>query len=134
MGNGNSDEKQLFEIVKNIALFADQWKFDQARELFADELESDYRALGAEKIENISNTQLIENWQKILPGFEKTEHKISGLTAEIDGDTAWTYSTIIAYHYLKGVKGGDEWVVLGKYKHHFIKKDGVWKCDKMGLF
>ena len=102
--------------------------------LFAEVVEIDYRSLGAPEVTQDKNSQLQLNWKAVLPGFDKTVHTITNLKINISGDSADCDSDINAYHLLKGCEGGDDWILIGKYKHHLIKKDGVWTIDKMGLF
>jgi hypothetical protein len=72
-----------------------------------------------------SPDEFLEEWMPKQDGREVTEHIVSNLTIEIDGDTAHVES----YH-LVAVKQKDEDVVnlhAGRYADRLVRQDGAWR-------
>lgn len=65
--------------------------------------------------------------------FIATQHRISNLSIEVDGDTAKAECYVMAFH----VEDGDDGKVLhtfnGRYIDHHEQRDGVWKIAKRFL-
>lgn len=69
--------------------------------------------------------EFLEEWLPKQPDREVTEHIVSNLTIEIDGDTAHAES----YHLVAVKQLGEEVVNLhaGRYADRLQKEDGVWR-------
>ena len=60
--------------------------------------------------------------------YAATQHTVSNILIELDGDEAVTESYVTAYHYLANENGEDtEMTYLGRYIDHMQKRDNVWK-------
>ena len=62
-----------------------------------------------------------------LKGMLRTQHAISNLCIDLDGDKAQAETYCQAYHELDGPDGRTEMVVGGRYLDHLERRDGVWK-------
>ena len=59
---------------------------------------------------------------------------LTNISVTISENSTDCESDIHAHHILKGGEGGEEWTLIGKYKHHLVKKGTNWVINKMGLF
>ncbi len=64
-----------------------------------------------------------------LKGMLRTQHAISNLCIDIDGDKARAETYCQAYHELDGPDGRTEMVVGGRYLDRLERRDGVWKIS-----
>ena len=58
--------------------------------------------------------------------YENTQHQISNMLVEIEGDSARSETYLTAHHYLVG-DPDMEMTYLGRYLDQMEKRDGVWK-------
>lgn len=68
-----------------------------------------------------------------MKGFEALEtsqHRISNILIELDGDTAKAEAYVYAYHVAKDEKGVDhEGILGGRHLFNFVKKGDTWKIQ-----
>ena len=78
-----------------------------------------------------------ENAHKFVPlamkGFEAlevTQHRISNILIELDGEAAKAEAYVYAYHVAKDENGvAHEGILGGRHLFDFVKKDDVWKIQ-----
>lgn len=62
-----------------------------------------------------------------LAKIERTHHRLSNITIDINGDKAYAEAYVWAYHYFKTPDGNKEGILLGGYQNRMEKRDGEWK-------
>ncbi|MEM7043222.1 MAG: nuclear transport factor 2 family protein, partial [Pseudomonadota bacterium] len=75
--------------------------------------------------------QIVDAWQTVLPGYERTQHVMGTEIVKVDGETATTLSNIYATHILENDRGENFWVFIGDYEHELAKTEDGWKITLM---
>ena len=88
-----------------------------------DEVSSDYTSLFGGAPERLAADALVTRWQRLLPGFDGTQHLLGPLVIEPTGDDATVACNVRAYHHL----GGSTWLVAGRYLLTLHRADGTWR-------
>jgi len=65
--------------------------------------------------------------------FAATQHRISNVTIEIDGDHARVETYVLAYHVEEGDGGRRLHTFSGRYIDRFEERDGAWKIARRTL-
>ncbi|MDD2717096.1 MAG: nuclear transport factor 2 family protein [Candidatus Wallbacteria bacterium] len=129
------DERStIIDIVNAIGIYADRRDFEKLEKLFADEVYVDYTSLNGGTPARVKNTELIEAWKKILPGFAATQHLITNHQVTLRYTSAECLSSVCATHYLPDPAGKDTWTIMGFYEHQLSKSTFTgWKVDSLKL-
>ncbi|WP_293903135.1 nuclear transport factor 2 family protein [Phenylobacterium sp.] len=64
-----------------------------------------------------------------LRGMRRTQHALSNMLIEVDGDRARAETYCQAFHELDGDDGGLEMVVGGRYLDLLERRDGAWRVS-----
>ena len=67
------------------------------------------------------------DWASVLPGFDRTRHALSDVTAAIDGDQATATANVEAGHWVDGAY----WQVDGQYDYRLERQADSWKITSM---
>jgi len=127
--NIQSDKSAIATIVRAVGLLADSRNFESLEQLYADEVEVDYTSLAGGEVELKSPQALMSQWASVLPGFDFTQHDISNIQIEIDGDRAVATAKVIATH---GINSAI-WIVEGDYRYKLQKTDNAWQINSHKL-
>ena len=78
-----------------------------------------------------SGRQNAQDWARAtvaaLKGMHRTQHAISNILIDIDGDTARAETYCQAYHEIDGPSGRVEMVVGGRYLDRLERRNGAWR-------
>lgn len=130
--NNNSDAMDIAAIktiIESVAILADRSNFEALEQLYGDEIRVDYTSLAGGKVELKSPQALMTSWASVLPGFDRTRHKISNITVTIDGTNAKATADVTADHYVDTLF----WQVTGNYIYQLKKQDDGWKITSHTL-
>jgi len=112
------------------ALDARDWVVFEA--LFEPMVEIDYRSLGT-----TYGTFPARTWAdrcRVLGAFTATHHKVSNFTIAAEGeDRAVVGSYVDAAHFIEVEGRTLEAYVLGRYRHHLIRRGDGWRIGKCVL-
>lgn len=67
---------------------------------------------------------------KIMPGLLITQHSISNILIELEGDAATVESYVTAYHRVRGDDGEYDLLMWGRYLDRFERRHGAWKIAR----
>ncbi len=118
----SSDEAMLQLMIGNVGTLADRGEFETLERLYADQVVVDYSSLNGQPPTSKSNRQLMTEWAGILPGFDRTHHRISNIRVKVDGEQATGTAQVVADHVL----GDGFWQVTGDYEYRFRKTESGW--------
>ena len=124
------DRLHIIDAITSISAGADRHDWERVRAAMADEITTDYTGLwGGEPVTQAAD-ELIAGWAGFLPGFEVTQHLVTGHTIDFTGDqTASAQADFQATHRI-----GDEfWVLGGRYEYSLIKKNEQWLVTSMTM-
>lgn len=119
------------EITNTVSRFfaaVDGRDWNVAEALMTNPFHLDYSSFGAGPGADLAPVDILTSWKGLLPGFDATQHHLSPLHIELEGDTATVHATVIATHQIAGAEGGEVWTVHGDYELRLIK-DGGWKLS-----
>ena len=121
------DQAAVATIVEAVGILADRGEFDALARLFADDFVLDYSSLTGRAAERRTPLALMKEWASVLPGFDLTRHKVSGVEVDLAGDTATARADVVADHWIHD----RHWQVVGGYDYAFAKQEGRWKITSM---
>ena len=133
---GVTDGARVTALITTLFEATDNRDWDTVASLFADSVQMDYSALGAEATTQ-SPRQIVESWKAFLPGFDLTVHQphnfavwVTPRTTEPEPKTrASATLDALASHLLNG----EDWTVFAGYDIELIKEGGDWKIARMRL-
>ena len=124
------DRQQIVDAITSVSAGADRHDWDRVRSVMADEITTDYTGLwGGEPVTQPAD-ELVAAWAGFLPGFEMTQHLVTGHFITFnDDDSASAEADFQATHRI-----GDEfWVLGGRYEYAFVRKDAKWLVSSMTM-
>lgn len=124
-----ADRLEIAEAVAGVGLYADLRDWARVERLLAPEVTTDYVSLFGGTVSTTEASALVAQWRSVLPGFDATQHLISNLSIQGDGDHAQVTSHVRATHWL----GERSWTVGGVYTHRLIRREGGWRVDFIRL-
>ena len=123
----SEDEAAVKSVVESVAAFADRGEFEALERLYAPEVLVDYSSLSGAPAELKSAAALMTEWASVLPGFDRTRHALSDVTAKVDGNTATASARVVADHWV----GGAHWQVSGRYSYELGEFEAGWQITSM---
>ncbi len=123
MATSSPDEAAIITTLQSVGSLADQGNFEALEKLYAEEVMLDYTSLAGGEPELKSPQAIMTQWASVLPGFDRTHHKLSNIMIEINGSRASATTDFVADHYL----GEMFWQVTGTYEYRLLKNDDLWQ-------
>ena len=118
------DRQKIADVLGRYARGIDRCDIDALASVFWPEAKADYG----------SGQQLAMAWcqatLEALKGMLRTQHAISNIMVEIDGDTAHAETYCQAYHEIEGSDGRREMVVGGRYLDRLERRAGEWRIAR----
>ena len=104
------------DILTRMLQAIDALDWTTVRNAFADEVRADYSSLSGGKPETLPADDLIARWQRLLPGFDATQHLTGPVLLTDDGrDGVRADAHVRAYHHMSEADRGEIWAVHGHY-------------------
>lgn len=124
------DRIHIIDAITSISAGADRHDWERVRSAMADEITTDYTGLwGGEPVTQPAD-ELIAGWAGFLPGFDVTQHLVTGHTIVFtDDQTATAQADFQATHRIDN----EFWVLGGSYQYSFIKNNGKWFVTSMTM-
>ena len=116
-------QNEIINTVKAMFSGADERDWDKVKNTMADKVLLDYSAMGGSPAAELTPEQIINAWEGLLPGFDKTHHQPKDFTVTQNGDTAVVHYFAKADHFL----GDESWTVEANYDTGLAKTGGTWK-------
>lgn len=112
-----------------MAWHADQREWDQLADVFADEVTLDYTSLNGGEPVTLTPDQIVAAWQRVLGGFEATQHLLGNHLVTIHGDAAVCTASFQATHRGSGAYGAPLWTLGGTYRFDLVRSGGGWRIS-----
>lgn len=128
----NQDQLAIQQVLEKLFLAADEHDWATAKSVMADQVYTDYSALGGGAGVQTPE-QIIEGWAGLLPGFERTVHQIHNFAIWVAGDRATSTFDGIAVHYLQVPEGENYWTVFAGYDTEFVRENGSWELARIDV-
>ncbi|MCG8383956.1 MAG: nuclear transport factor 2 family protein, partial [Cytophagales bacterium] len=126
--NTGTDKKAVQDVAETLFKEVDNRAWEKVINTMADSVYTDYTALGGDAGFKSPQT-IVEGWQSLLPGFERTVHNPHNFAVWIAGDRATATLDAIATHYLDN----DYWTVFVGYDTEYVKGNDGWKLARIDI-
>ena len=113
------------DLLTRYATAVDRRDWEQYRSIFTADAEIDYTSAGG-----IAGTvdEVVEFLSTSLELFEMTQHLVSNIDLEVNGDSA----TVTAmFHNPMRLPGGDTWFTGGWYHHDLVRTPDGWRSRRL---
>ena len=112
-------------LLTRYATAVDRRDWEQYRSIFTTDAEIDYTSAGG-----IAGTidEIVEFLSTSLEMFEMTQHLVSNIDLEVNGDSA----TVTAmFNNPMRLPGGDTWFTGGWYHHDLVRTPNGWRSRRL---
>ena len=113
------------DLLTQYATAVDRRDWEQYRSIFTADAEIDYTSAGG-----IAGTvdEIVEFLSTSLEMFEMTQHLVSNIDLEVNGDSA----TVTAmFNNPMRLPGGDTWFTGGWYHHDLVRTPDGWRSQRL---
>ncbi|MEC9057494.1 MAG: nuclear transport factor 2 family protein [Actinomycetota bacterium] len=113
------------DLLTRYATAVDRRDWEQYRSIFTADAEIDYTSAGG-----IAGTvdEVVEFLSTSLEMFEMTQHLVSNIDLEVNGDSA----TVTAmFNNPMRLPGGDTWFTGGWYHHDLVRTPDGWRSQRL---
>ena len=113
------------DLLTRYATAVDRRDWEQYRSIFTADAEIDYTSAGG-----IAGTvdEIVEFLSTSLEMFEMTQHLVSNIDLEVNGDSA----TVTAmFNNPMRLPGGDTWFTGGWYHHDLVRTPDGWRSQRL---
>jgi hypothetical protein len=127
-----SDRAEITDTVVRMGWCLDRRDWAGLRALFTDRVRTDYTALwGGEPqegpVDGLLGTAAQGSWRRTMDGLEATQHLITNVLAEVDGDEARATANVVGVHRLANPHGSPLWTVGGTYDIRLARTAAGWR-------
>ena len=116
---------EIGDLLTRYAPAVDRRDWDLYRSVFTTDAEIDYTSAGG-----IAGTvdEVVAFLDEVLSGFEMTQHLVSNLAVEVDGDSA---RVTAMFNNPMRLPGGDTWFTGGWYHHDLVRTADGWLSRRL---
>ncbi|BFP40853.1 hypothetical protein FGF1_16980 [Flavobacteriaceae bacterium GF1] len=122
------ETSQIDAVINTLFNGVDQRDWEVVKKTMADSVYTDYTALGGDSGFKTPD-EILTGWKALLPGFERTVHKVHNKAIWVAGNRATATMDAIATHFLNN----DQWTVFVGYDTEYIKENDAWKIARIDL-
>lgn len=125
------------EVLYDLVMAADERDWDRMEARFAEDVEIGYHTTADPEAPIEPPTvrkakDIRKNWEDLFAHTRGTQHSITNLVVEIDGDTATSKAYVTSFHVALPRLNADQWhQTFGAYRHKYQRIDGVWRVTSM---
>lgn len=130
-----TDRELIIDTTTRVAWYADQRRWDNLADLFAEQVVLDYTSLVGGEPATVAPADIVRSWKATLGGLDATQHLISNHLVDVhaDGNTAMATAQFVATHLLATSHGGPIWTLGGHYRWTLGQEGGVWRIESMTM-
>lgn len=124
------------EITRLMARFArgiDLRDWDLYRSVFTDEIDIDYTSYRAGNEGRFRAEDWVQRGRMLFPGLAASQHFLSNLDIDIDGEEGTVTSYVRAEHVLPNTSGDSMFTIGGYYTDGVVRVGGEWKIRSKKL-
>jgi hypothetical protein len=103
------------------------------RQAFADDVDVDYSSLFGVAAARTTADELVGGWERFASAFTATQHLTGPFVVMSSGDRVQAGTHVRAYHQMRGVSGGEIWMVAGHYEIQLMPVGDGWKISGITL-
>lgn len=127
-----ADRAAITDVVTRMGWCLDRRDWDGLKALFTDVVYTDYTALWGgtpqeAPVDELLATDKQGSWRRTMDGLESTQHLITNILVDVDGDTARATANVVGVHRLTNPHGSPLWTVGGTYDFQVTRTAGGWR-------
>jgi hypothetical protein len=127
------DSAAVRDTIGRYGRFIDDRDWDGLASILAGSLEFDFTSLWGGEPETVTGPGLVARWRGMSERLDATQHLITGVLPEINGDTAAVVASLMAVHRRANATGGSLWTVGGTYRFGLRRAADRWVIDALSL-
>ena len=120
------EKEKIIQSLKNLFAGADERDWQKVQSVMASSVLLDYTSMSGGNPTNQTPQQITDAWAAFLPGFDKTNHQLSGFEVSLNDNIANVHYTGKADHFI----GREVWTVEGTYDSELKKESNQWLVTK----
>ena len=122
------DRVAVADTVTRMAWYLDRRDWDGLAGLFTERVYTDYTSLWGgtpleATVEELLSTDRQGSWRRTMDGLEATQHLVTNILVELDGDEARATANVVGHHRLTNPHGSPLWTVGGTYDFRLVRAD-----------
>lgn len=127
-----SDRATITDTVVRMGWFLDRRDWDGLRGLFTERVSTDYTDLwgGTPQegpVDQLLSTSGQGSWRRTMDGLDATQHLITNVLVDLDGDEARATANVLGVHRLPNPHGSPLWTVGGTYDFRLVRTAAGWR-------
>jgi hypothetical protein len=127
-----ADRAAITDTVTRMGWCLDRRDWDSLKALFTKQVYTDYTALwGGEPqeatVDELLATDKQGSWRRTMDGLEATQHLITNILVDLDGDEARATANVVGVHRLVNPHGSPLWTVGGTYDLRLVRTGDGWR-------
>jgi hypothetical protein len=126
--SAEADARAIIDATIEYCWALDERRFEGLRDVFTNDAVADFGAGTDQGIEAI-----IERVSTVLGQLDTSHHMISNHQVRLDGDLATCRCYLQAQHVRRGVDGGRNFIVAGRYDDEFVRTGKGWRIAQRRL-
>jgi hypothetical protein len=128
-----ADRMAITDLILKYATGIDTRDWALFRSIFADELFMDFSSYSGAPGANMTADQWVAGCQRMLPGFDATQHSLSNFVYDIRGDEATVTVYMQAEHFIANTLGDASHTLGGYYVHRLRRGTDGWRIHATTL-
>ncbi|MCA1655291.1 MAG: nuclear transport factor 2 family protein [Pseudonocardiaceae bacterium] len=127
-----ADRATITDTVTRMGWCLDRRDWDGLKALFTERVYTDYTALWGGEPQEASVDELLAtdeqgSWRRTMDGLESTQHLITNILVDLEGDTARATANVVGVHRLTNPHGSPLWTVGGTYDFRLTRTGAGWR-------
>jgi 3-phenylpropionate/cinnamic acid dioxygenase small subunit len=124
------DRQEIEDVLIAYTHSLDRRDWAALEKCFTPEATTYYGELGGS---NDNRDEIVDTCKQALEPIEASQHLVSNLIIEVDGDSATAVCYLNGLHATKGTPGGDVCTVFGTYSDRLTRTDEGWRISHREL-
>ncbi|OLF15375.1 nuclear transport factor 2 family protein [Actinophytocola xanthii] len=128
------DRATITDTVVRMGWYLDRRDWDGLRGLFTEHVFTDYTDLWGGQpregtVDQLLSTTAQGSWRRTMDGLEATQHLITNVLVDVDGDQARATANVLGVHRLTNPHGSPLWTVGGTYDFGLNRTGAGWRIQ-----
>lgn len=127
------DRLDIADTMARFAAGIDTRDWHMYRSVFTEHIDVDYRSWRADSYGPMTADAWVARATRLFPGLDASQHTLSNLRFDIDGDTATCHAYVRADHCLVNAFGDSIFTIGGIYSDRLIRAEAGWLINAKKL-
>lgn len=127
-----ADRAAVADTVTRMTWYLDRRDWAGLTGLFTEQVYTDYTSLwgGSPQeatVQELLSTDRQGSWRRTMDGLEATQHQLTNVLVDLDGDEARATANVVGVHRLTNPHGAPLWTVGGTYDFRVVRTGDGWR-------